>query len=449
MGVGTEENRSQPGPAGPPDMGKAPKIGKVVFAGGLVIGVFFGGLGLWAGLAPLDSAAIAPGAVTVDTNRKTIKHLEGGIVGNILVRDGDVVKAGQALIRLDETRPRATLELLYGRRIATVALRARLLAERDGKTIIEFPDWLLAKRENPNVSEAMDGQVNIFQARQQAVLGRIRIQEQRIGQLSEEISGLRGQITAENTQLRLIASEARDVKTLVDKGLARRSRLLALQRQQAEIEGSRSRNIASIARAEQSIGETNSRISDLKTEMLNDVVLQLREAESEIFDLAERIPAAEDVLKRTEITAPLPGTIVDLQVHTPGGVIGPGERLMDIVPSGERLVVEARIDPNDIDVVHPGLAALVNLTAFSSRNTLPIDGEVTSVSADRLLDERTGQPYYLARVRLTGDLAKSLDGAALYPGMSAEVMIKTGAGTLVDYIFKPLSSSLNRAFRQQ
>ncbi len=419
-----------------------PRIGKPVTAGLLIVGVFFLGFGIWAALAPLDSAAIASGAIRVDTNRKTIKHLEGGIVGKIVVRDGTVVKAGQPLIHLDETRPRATLELLYGKRIATSALQARLIAERDGKNVIELPALLRENARDPKVIEAVEGQRNIFLARQQAIATRVQIQEQKIRQLSEEITGLRGQICAENTQLKLIKTQAKDIKSLVDKGLARRSRLLALQRQQAEIEGSRSRNRASISRAQQSIGEAKIRVSDIKTEMLNDVVVQLREAQSEMFDLAERIPAAEDVLTRTAITAPLAGT----KVHTPGGVIGPGEA---IVPSGERLVVEARVDPNDIDVVHAGLPARVTLTALSTRDAVPIDGTVLSVSADRLIDERTGQSYFLARVRLTGDYIKQLNGAELYPGMAAEVMIKTGARTLVDYIFKPLSSSLNRAFRQE
>ena len=414
-----------------------------------IVAVFFGGLGTWAALAPLDSAAIAPGTVKVDSNRKTIKHLEGGIVGEILVRDGDVVEAGQQLIRLDETRSLATLDLMKGKRIAAAALEARLKAERDGLPAIAFPKWLLDNRSYPTVAETLEGQVNIFRARRQAIEGKTAIQEQRIAQLAEEIKGLRGQIRAEDTQLDLIRTEATDLKILVDKGFARRPRLLALQRQQAEIEGSRSRNWAAIARAQQSIGETRIQISDLRTQMLNDVVLQLRETQAELFDLAERIRAAEDVLQRIDIRAPLAGTIVGLQVHTPGGVIGPGEPLMEIVPSGDRLVVEAQVDPNDIDVVHPGLAAQVRLSAFSTRSTVPIEGRVTSVSADRLADQRTGQPYYLVRIDLTGDVAKELDGAKLYPGMPAEVMIATGARTALEYIFKPISSSLNRAFRQQ
>jgi HlyD family type I secretion membrane fusion protein len=258
-----------------------PNIGKPVFAGLVIIAVFFLGFGIWAALAPLDSAAIASGAIRVDTNRKTIKHLEGGIVGRIVVRDGAVVKAGQPLIHLDETRPRATLELLYGKRFATAALQARLIAERDGRSSIVFSELLRRNAGDPKVIEAVEGQRNIFSARQQAISTRVQIQGQKIRQLSEEIIGLRGQIRAENTQLRLIKAEAKDIKSLVDKGLARRSRFLALQRQQAEIEGSRSRNRASISRAQQSIGEAKIRVSDIKTEQLNDVVVCLTSAPME------------------------------------------------------------------------------------------------------------------------------------------------------------------------
>ena len=229
--------------------------------------------------------------------------------------------------------------------------------------------------------------------------------------------------------------------------MAKRPRLLALQRQQAEIEGARSRNIASVARAKQQIAETRLRVSELKTQKLNQVVEELRATQTELFDLEERIRSAEDVLVRTRIKAPLDGTIVGLQIHTPGGVVGPGEPLMDLVPSGAGLIIESQVDPNDIDVVHAGLPAQVRLTAFNQRNLSPIDGKVLTVSADRLTDERSGVPYFLARVVLVEDLSKDL-AVALYPGMQAEVMIVTGERTVLDYIFRPLARSLGRAFRE-
>jgi HlyD family type I secretion membrane fusion protein len=420
-----------------------------ILAGSAIIALFFGGLGVWAAVAPLESAAIASGLVSVDTNRKTIQHLEGGIVGEILVRDGEVVRRDQVLIRLDGTGPRATLDLLKGRRLAASALGARLIAERDGRAEVQFPDNLVAQVSETKVIETLDGQINIFRARRKAIASQVKIQELQISQILEEIGGLKGQIRAENLQQKLIRSEIADLRVLVGKGLARKPRLLALQRRLAEIEGSRSRNQANIARAKQRIGEARIRITEIRTNLLNEVLVELRNVRAELFDLSERIRAAEDVLGRTDIRAPLAGTVVGLQVHTRGGVIAPGAALMDIVPSDEKLVIEANVDPIDIDVVHRGLEAQVRITAFSMRNAKPLKGRVMSVSADRLIDERTGQAYYRARIELTENPAKAFEGATLYPGMPAEVMIVTGARTALGYIFNPISSSFNRAFREQ
>ena len=438
-------------PSGPaPGLEPAGRIGLgwPVVAGLLIIALFFGALGSWAALAPLESAAIAPGVVIVDTKRKTVQHLEGGIVGEILVQEGDTVSAGQVIIRLDETQPRAMLELLKGRYRAASALQARLMAERDGRERIDFPDWLLAESDDPKVAEVIDGQVNIFVARRKALAGQVAIIEQRIAQFAEEIKGLKGQIVAEDTQLRLISDEISVVRDLLAKGLARRPRLLALQRREAEIEGSRSQNEALIARVKQNIAEARLHISELQTTLINEVVKELRDVQSEQFDLTERMRAAEDVLHRTEIRAPIAGTIVALQVHTPGGVIASGEPLLDIVPSEDRLVIEARVDPKDIDVVHPGLPAQIRLTAFPLRTTPMLDGRVAYVSADRLVDKRTGQPYYVARVLFDESQEEVLDDLVLYPGMPAEVMIVTGSGTALDYILKPITTSLNRALRE-
>ena len=427
---------------------KTPNVRLPVAIGFATIAVFFGVFGAWAALSPLDSAAIAPGVVSVDTNRKTIQHFEGGIVGEIKVRDGDKVVAGQVLIRLDDTRGRATLELLRGRQVAASALEARLIAERDGKRKIAFPGWLVKAREHPNVREIIGGQVNIFKARRKALVGQTSILNQGIAQYAEEINGLRGQIGSEDQQYELITDELKGLRDLFEKGFAKKPRILALEREAARIDGSRSQNLARIARARQSIAEARLRINELRTQMINQAVAELREVQSELFELAERVKAAEDVLRRTEIRAPLDGTVVDLQVHTAGGVIAPGERLLDIVPSGERLVVEARVDPGDIDVVHPGLRARVRFTAFNQRSVVAIDGIVTAVSADSLVDERSGLSYYLARVELAESFGKQPGDVTLYPGMPAEVMIVTGARTALDYFLRPISRSLNRAFRE-
>ena len=257
--------------------------------------LFFGGFGVWAALAPIDSAAIAPGSVRIDSNRKTVQHLEGGIVAAILVRDGDVVRAGQELVRLDDTRAKATLELLKGRYLAARALEARLIAERDGRAEITFPAILRELGDEPNVIEATRGQTNIFRARQRALAGQSAILRQRIAVLREEIAGIRGKIAAQAMQMHLIKEEIKDVRGLYKKGLAKRARLLALERGSAKIEGDRSENRAKIARAGQQIAEADLRISELGTTLLNDVVQELRDVQTELFGVAERIRTAEDV----------------------------------------------------------------------------------------------------------------------------------------------------------
>ena len=420
-----------------------------IVIGCIIIALFFGALGGWAALAPLESAAIAPGEVAIDTKRKTIQHLEGGIIGEILVRDGDIVVAGQVLIRLEEIQSRAELGLLQGRHITASAVETRLIAERDGRKDIAFPEWLLDRLVEPEVIKTVSGQDNIFNSRRESLNHQTLILRQRIAQFEEEITGLEGQIAAENVQLKLIAEESEDVRRLVELGLARRPRLLSLEREAAALEGQRSQNLAGIARTRQSISEARLRISELQTAMINEVVQQLSKTQVELFDLADRIRASEYKLARMEIRAPIEGTIVNLQVHTLGGVIAPGAPLLDIVPSDDSLVIEARVDPGDIDVVRTGLEAHVRISAFSQRNMTPIPGVVTYVSADRLNDERTGVGYYVARIMLEEkDIFEALQGAKLQPGMQAEVMIATGTRTALDVIISPISDSFNRAFRE-
>ena len=410
--------------------------------------IFFGIFGGWAALAPLDSAAIAPGIVSVDTSRKTIQHLEGGIVEEILVRDGDQVSAGQILIRLEKTQPEATRDLLKARLITAASREARIIAERDGKKEIEFPEWFEDEGNQTQTAEAIISQRNIFIARRNAIRGQTAILGQRIAQIDEEIVGLRGEIDSEIRQLALIEEELVGVRELVEKQLTRKSRLLELERRAAEIAGEKSRNEARIARARRQIGETHLQISELGTQMMNEVLVELRDVQSELSDLTERIRAAKDILRRTEIRATLDGTVVGLSVHTAGGVIGPGQALMDIVPSQDRLVIEARIDPSDIDVIQPGLPANIRLTAFNQRDLVPLAGTVTQVSADLLIDERTGLGYYLARVEIDPDQSAVLDDLKLYPGMQAEVMIVTGQDTALNYLLKPIGRTLRRAFRE-
>lgn len=400
-------------------------------------------------MAPLNSAALARGVVSVEGKRKTVQHLEGGIVGEIIVKAGDIVRVGEPLIRLDDTLPKANLKLLQGRLNSVIALEARLRAESDRRQEIDFPDSIYDKRDQPEISEIISGQMNIFKARRQAITGKTSILNRRIAQLVEEITGLEGQIRAEDTQIELIGLEIKDVLGLFKKGLVPRPRLLGLQRKLAEIEGSKSKHKADIARARQNIAETRLQISELRTEMVNEAVQELRDAQNEYRDLVEQIRAARDVLNRVVIRAPIGGAVVNLQVHTPGGVIAPGDPLLDIVPLDGRLIIEARVDPKDIDIVRQGLSAQIRLTAFSQRRSRPIEGRVLTVSADALTDERSGQTYYLAKIELIENPSDALNGVAIQPGMQADVIIVTGSRTLFEYVMQPVGGVLDRALREE
>lgn len=427
--------------------GDPANVGSIARTGFIVIVLFFGVFGAWAWLAPLDSAAIAIGSVSVESNRKTIQHLEGGIVAEILVGEGDRVDANEIVVQLDATQARASRDLLVGRLGEALVLEARLIAERDNAGEVDFPEAELSNWDSEAAARAIKGQKGIFESRRAAQRGREGVFRQRIAQLNEQIGGLHGQIDSEDRQIALLEEELVDVRELVEKGLARRPRLLALERNVAALEGDRSSNRASIASSKQAIGETELRISELHIQRQNEVLEELRGDQAAIADLRERLLAAQAILARTSIRSPLDGTVVDLRIHTTGGVLRPGEAIMDIVPRNDKLVIDVRIDPQDIDVVSPGLRAHVMLTALNRRAQIPLSGTLTSVSADLLQDPQTGAIYYLGRVELDVQQPGLVGGPTLYPGMQAEVMIITGNNTPLDYLLRPLTRSLRRAMR--
>jgi HlyD family type I secretion membrane fusion protein len=425
-------------------------LGMPLYVGLGIIFLFFCTFFGWAVFSPLESAAIAPGEVYVDTKRKTIQHLEGGIISKIMVRDGDLVEPGQVLIHLDQIQPLANLALIQGRFNAARALEYRLRAERDQLKKVVFPQELEKRRSSdPEVMDMLETQERIFRSRRKSIAGQRAILNQRIVQYKEEINGLSGQIEAQDEHVAISNQEIKALKDLVTKGLSGNQRMLELKRDLTEIKGERAKNISSIARVGQKIVETKLEIVNLDTAQMNEVVQELREVKTELYDQREKIRAVGDVLKRTDIIAPIAGTVVGLNVHTVGGVITRGEELMDIVPAGEQLIIEARVNPNDIDVVKLDLPAHVRFTAFNQRDTNPVEGKVVTISADRLSDERTGEVFYSVRIELIGDLQEALDGKALYPGMQAEVMILTGVRTPLDYFIQPITQSFNRAFREQ
>jgi HlyD family secretion protein len=432
----------------PPLAEQAPALGDrlrgLTWTGNLLVCCFVLGLGTWSTFAPLESAAIASGTIESESSRKTIQHLEGGIIREILVADGDVVHAGQILISLENTKAGAEVESLKGQLWDAIAREARLIAEQHGDERVSFPAELEgANKESPSVAAVLSGQSNIFETRRQVFASQVAVNREKRLQVDKEIEGLRAQAAAATRRVAIVRDEAATVATLVEKGLERRPRLLNLEREAADIEGRRGEITAQISRAEQVISESQTTLLKLENDRQNEISQSLREVQNQIFQLRERMQAANDQLSRTAVKAPEDGVITDLKVHTPGGVIGAGAPLMDLVPRQDRLIVTARVRPEDIDVVRPGLEADVNLLPYNQRRVAPLHGTVTRVSADRLLDKRTDQPYYATKIRVQDSQA-----IKIIPGMPAQVFIKTGRGTVALYALKPLLDSFNSAFRE-
>jgi HlyD family type I secretion membrane fusion protein len=436
-------------PGAAPAVERRPPIRRPVLAGHLILALFFGGLGSWAALAPLSGAAVAPGTVRVESHRKTVQHLEGGIIAELKVAEGDKVARDQVLVRLDRTQAQARYEAVRNRYQALKATEARLVAEREGHARIPLPEALLSERDDPRLAEILAGQEQVFDTRRRSFDGRSKILEQRIEQLRSQIIGLEAQVASEERQIELIAEETADVQGLLQKGLERKARLLALQRQAALLDGSRAQHLAEIAGAEQAIGETGLQIFNLTDRFAAEVASELSDVQAQLVDTEEEFHAAQDVLRRQDVRAPIAGTVVNLRLFTPGGVIGPSQPILDIVPRDDALLVEAQVRPLDIDVVKPGLDAQVRLTAFRQRNTPTLAGWVRHVSADHFVDEETDAAHYKAEVTIDAEALAQLDGLELYPGMPAEVLIKTGERTLWDFLVTPVKDSFTRAFREQ
>ena len=425
-----------------------PLLRRYVIAGAVIIILFFGVLGGWAAFSKLASAAIAPGELGFSTDRKTIQHLEGGIVAEIRVKDGDVVNPGDILIRLDRTQPQAIYDQVKARYYAILATESRLRAERDGEAAIVFPSPLDDPDFATQATDIKYSESRLFETRRQTLEHQQGIIGQGIKQLEEEIQGLEQEIGSQDKQINLLNEEIVGMQSLFERKMVSKQRLLALQRETAELEGERSRNRAAIARARQSISEEELRLIELETDREGEILAQLRDLQGDILELNERLGAAEDVLARTDIIASSHGTIVGVTVSTVGGVIASRQALMDIVPLDETLLVRATLDPKDIDVVRAGQKAFVILTAFNQRNRLPLEGTVASVSADSLTDEQTGARYYLARVDLPPLGHASYQDMEIYPGMQAEVMIQVGDRTPLNYLLQPIWDSMNRALRE-
>lgn len=415
--------------------------------GFLIVFVTFGIFGTWAAVAPLDSAALAPGVVTVQTYRKTVQHLEGGIVKELRARDGDMVKVGDPLIILDETQIRAESEVTRSQLIAAQAMEARLRAERDDRESIDFSSML--EVDSPRAREARNGETQVFTARRNSRLGEVAVLEKRIGQLYEQINGLKGMIHTKGRLENSFAKEIGELRELLAEGFVDKQRLLEQERNLDKIRAEVADHRSEITRIHLQINETELQILQLNKDFNAEVVGQLAEVQTKVFDLQEKKSALEDRLGRVVIRAPEDGMILGMTVHTIGGVISPGTPLLDIVPSISDLVIEAQVSPSDIDRVEAGKSADIRFSGFNSSTTPVVEGTVLQVSADRFVDEKNGMPYYLTRIGLTEEGARRLGGLKLQPGMPAEVYINTGKRTMLQYLIQPATDVFARSLIEE
>jgi len=418
------------------------------------LGLFFllllvGGIGGWAAFASLQGAVIASAQITVKANLKRVQHLEGGIVSEILVKDGDKVEAGQTVLRLDTTKDGANLASLDANLNELLSRRARLTAERDKKQTIIFPKALLEKsKTNTAIKRILNGQTNLLMARHASLEGQTSQLKQRTEQLNEAIKGLAAQVRSKESQLNFIRKELTDLQSLQDKGLVPQNRILALQREEARLQGEAGELVASTARTKVQISETEIQILQVQKDHLSSILTELRETTTQANQLTEQRTALADKLKRMTIIAPKSGIIHQLAVHTIGGVVAPGDPVLMIVPQNSEMIFTARVNPQDIDQVFKGQKANVHLSAFDQRTTPEVTGVVTLVSADATQDQPNTPPYYKVLVELPKDQLARLKGKELVPGMNAEVFIQTKSRLVFEYLLQPLTDQIRRTMRE-
>ncbi|WP_439374507.1 HlyD family type I secretion periplasmic adaptor subunit [Bradyrhizobium sp. PMVTL-01] len=431
--------------AGPP----SDSIRHISLAGWIIVAVFFGGIGAWALTAPLNGAVVATAVVKVEGNRKSVQHLDGGIVKELRVREGDRVRSGDLLIVLDETQARAEYEVLTQQWAVLRATEVRLLTELDHGSELVMPSDLKARSEDPYLKSVWNGQVSQFESRRAALEGQRSVIREKINQLGSQIVGAQAQVKSFTDQINSVHSEAKDIAPLVERGLIARPRILQLQRTAYGLEGQIADSNASIAKARQAIAEQEQQMAQLDNDRMTDVTRDLRDTQAKILEVIPKAMNAKAVLGRMEIRAPYSGQVVGLNVFSVGGVIQRGDKILDIVPEQDGLTIEAQVAVEDISDVHPNTRAEVHLTAYKQRIVPIIHGDVIQVSADRLTDPKSNNPYYTAFVRIDqGELA-AMPNIKLYPGMPATVMIPTVQRTAFEYLVGPLIMSFNHSFRQK
>jgi HlyD family secretion protein len=424
-------------------------IRRHALAGLVIVAVLGGGVGGWAGTMKLSGALIAPGSVVVDSNVKKVQHPTGGIVGELRVRDGDRVKVGDVVVRLDDTVTRANLAIVTKGLNELTARKARLESERDGANDVLFPADLIARANDPEVAAVVDSERKLFELRRSARIGQKEQLRQRIGQLKEEVRGYRAQQEAKTKEIELIEREMVGVRDLWKQKLVPITRLTELERQAARLEGESAQLIAQTAQVGGKIAETELQIIQIDRDLSSEVAKETREIDGKLGEFVERKVTAEDQLKRVDIRSPQDGTVFQSAVHTVGGVITAGDPIMLIVPEADNLTVEAKVNPQDIDQVRIGQIALLRLSAFNQQATPEINGAVTRISADATSDQRTGLTYYTIRIAMAPEEVAKLGDVTVIPGMPVEAFVQTGERTMLSYFLKPLHDQLMRVFRQR
>ena len=434
--------KTVPGDGAPND-----SIKHVALTGWLIIAIFFGGIGAWAATAPLNGAVVGNAVVKVDGNRKSVQHLDGGIVKELRIKEGDKVSAGDTLIVLDETQARAEYDILSQQYVVLRATEARLLTELDHRSELVMPEDL--KTQDSYFKSVWNGQVNQFESRRAALEGQRSVIREKINQLGSQIVGAEAQVKAFTDQISSVRAEAKDIAPLVARGLIARPRILQLERTAFGLEGQIADSNANIAKARQAIAEQQQQIAQLDNDRMADVAKDLRDTQAKMLEVLPKAMNAKAALGRMEIRSPYAGRVVALTVFSVGGVIQRGEKILDIVPDQDLLTIEAQIAVEDISDIRPNMRAEVHLTAYKQRIVPIIHGDVIQVSAGRLTDPKTNNPYYVAFVRVDEAELAAMPNIKLYPGMPATVMIPTIQRTALDYIVGPLVMSFNHAFRQK
>ncbi|HJU70320.1 MAG TPA: HlyD family type I secretion periplasmic adaptor subunit [Paucimonas sp.] len=417
--------------------------------GWLIVLAGVGGFLLWASFAPLDKGVPVNGTVMVSTNRKAIQHQTGGTVDDILVKDGDVVKAGQVLVRMNEVQVKSAAEMTRGQYFSARAAEARLIAERDGKKTIVFPPELESMKNDPRIASNISLQSQLFSSRQLAIQNDLAATDENIAGLKAQVHGLQESRDTQKIQQAILKEQLDDLRDLAKEGYVARNRVLDLERTYAQVNGAISENIGNIGRTQRQIAELTLRRVQRQQEYQKEVRTQLADVQKEATALQSRLISQDFDLANVQVKAPVDGTVVALNIFTRGGVVPPGFRMMDIVPSDDPLVIEGQVPVNLIDKVHPGLKVELNFSAFNRNQTPQVPGIVTQVSADRMVEEKTGAPYYKLKAQVAPEGMKMISHLQVRPGMPVEAFVKTGERTMMSYLLKPLFDRANTALREE